>query len=955
VTAPPADSATDTASKAGVAEQPVVINVNPMTRKQSSSAIPEDMRKTFVSETETAAAQHTHSEKKAASFMDKDTESEDDTDGGEHASTVPFRNDDGSKGDNFKRQFEDLQAEDVQIKRQLEDLQIKTIFSLVEHLDIEVGGLASEKKLLFLTNNQARKFDFTNIERVLQAMDISPMPVSTSVVNHVIVSGSLTDSSVLRPQQLVINLFTSFNYCFQSSPAKWGLMGHFRSPNSGSGTITHKLHAELDDGAVDDTDIRLVRFLQECVLPVAVQTNALVLVHSDGCSLSHAFSQLCASETQKNGGSLPFTVMCISSVFSVHAQSNTPGSTAYALKQSSRRWRDSHHAVHQCATAGHGDEWSAFTADDIPFGATHNIIVDGITNGKMDYSARNLFKNALVQRISEDLPSIAIQTMCGGSAVIQQLHDYTSRGMPLLLLDSRLSWQRQHAAAAGSLPDNADTRHRSGSRKSLLRQQSALTASQEPCDLATARKAVVQLQDDLEESGVTNGYLMSSLAYLHTTFGKQLKQEKADEVVQSTRTHIVPLWSIIDKLQAQDEHALEDDKYCNYEMALEVAQIAQEQHNKELKSVHLHERIRLEQVLAAVDAIPSEEATAAQLSTVVRKASRMWAAYLSSDGKNEELCGKCPEGHELHGFFKVVPRFRNGHLWQRLISVEDTGDSAKVQAALVVFRTFISDWKEAVSARELASSATLSREEYFGIIGLMQSPCVYSANLSSTVEISQCIASVAKIDRLPSANTLQAQIILRSCWDNVDIFSNIAERCKSITKALYVILLALGIATTTISICWANGLINEEHLNYLVLVLSVAGSVITTVVSFANPGQRWQQLRGAALAVESEVWMFRTRSGAYTVNNKVGVGRFSRKPERQLMDVLEAVTQHVSKSASIMETTFFSQYDMFGKAKSPGFYTHGQYQGSRSCGTFRSSCVADDHKKPLKVRACACS
>jgi hypothetical protein len=66
-----------------------------------------------------------------------------------------------------------------------------------------------------------------------------------------------------------------------------------------------------------DTEHRVVRFLRECVMPVAISTGALVLLGQTNCSLSRAFGHMCQVEADKCGGKLPSTVMFISNAVGV--------------------------------------------------------------------------------------------------------------------------------------------------------------------------------------------------------------------------------------------------------------------------------------------------------------------------------------------------------------------------------------------------------------------------------------------------------------------------------------------------------------------------------------------------------------------------------------------------------------------------------------------------------------
>ena len=70
--------------------------------------------------------------------------------------------------------------------------QIKTIYTLVEDVTVEHGGAGLHKKLLFLTNKQARAMNVSDMDRIFNALEIAPRP------------------------KLVVNLFGSFAYAFGS-------------------------------------------------------------------------------------------------------------------------------------------------------------------------------------------------------------------------------------------------------------------------------------------------------------------------------------------------------------------------------------------------------------------------------------------------------------------------------------------------------------------------------------------------------------------------------------------------------------------------------------------------------------------------------------------------------------------------------------------------------------------
>ena len=139
----------------------------------------------------------------------------------------------------------------------------------------------------------------------------------------------------------------------------------------------------------------------------------------------------------------------------------------------------------------------------------------------------------------------------------------------------------------------------------------------------------------------------------------------------------------------------------------------------------------------------------------------------------------------------------------------------------------------------------------------------------------------------------------------------------------------------------------------LVTGLSLAGAATAAMSSFFDPGNRWMQLRGAALNLEAEIWRFRARCGPYALSGSNWLQ--SRAAEQHLLESVESIAQHVAKAASVSDTSFFARFEVFGKAvensKNLSWYRHGQYPGCRSDGTFGAN-VGDDHHSPVPVSAC---
>ena len=80
-----------------------------------------------------------------------------------------------------------------------------------------------------------------------------------------------------------------------------------------------------------------------------------------------------------------------------------------------------------------------------------------------------------------------------------------------------------------------------------------------------------------------------------------------------------------------------------------------------------------------------------------------------------------------------------------------------------------------------------------------------------------------------------------------------------------------------------------------------------------------------ALAIESEIWKFRTRTGTYTTKQITNAGSFSNEAEEKLKTFLEDMKSHVLKSASILETAMFASMEMFDYPESAQKYNHGKF------------------------------
>ena len=180
-----------------------------------------------------------------------------------------------------------------------------------------------------------------------------------------------------------------------------------------------------------------------------------------------------------------------------------------------------------------------------------------------------------------------------------------------------------------------------------------------------------------------------------------------------------------------------------------------------------------------------------------------------------------------------------------------------------------------------------------GHLGSLRQLAIHARNLRYH-RILPCpspLAKIARIDRLPPDNTLGGLNAIQFAWDVVDICNYVADFMKKTTKASFVTLLALGLTIGSLTVVQLNepGLIDIEDLNLMTASLALASGFIAGLTSIFDPWQKWTRLRGAALAIESEIWRFRTRTGVYTEDG----GDMVETPELILKTRVESIYQQV--------------------------------------------------------------
>ncbi len=149
--------------------------------------------------------------------------------------------------------------------------------------------------------------------------------------------------------------------------------------------------------------------------------------------------------------------------------------------------------------------------------------------------------------------------------------------------------------------------------------------------------------------------------------------------------------------------------------------------------------------------------------------------------------------------------------------------------------------------------------EWISLHSIISSKYTYSKSLYDLNGINAALGEVAKIDRLPAGNTLEASLLLQKAWDCVDYYSVKADQYKMVAKLSHIFLLAVGVGVVACGVVRVQytEMFSERELSSYILLLSILSALGTSFVAYCNPSLRWQQLRSSALEIESEIWMFR--------------------------------------------------------------------------------------------------
>lgn len=828
-------------------------------------------------------------------------------------------------------------AELTKVQEKLDKIEIKTLSGKVRTIDKSLLGNSSTElpaatKLLFLTSRQAEDFDFQeSFSTLLHELDI---PTPGLVINVLPSEGGLSLNNV------------------QFMQSKFDL----------------KRYSELDTQSLLATDRRMKTFVTECVLQVAIDNNALILINDTSCALSRAFAEVLGKYSSTVQGKLPFTLLHIGMVtdacrdpacFAYSLRSHIPACWEKSAARSAKiKKQDGFRYGTKRREPGSAHCYQFDGGPDIIPGANAYIMIETLdSDGNETNVAWESFVSKFVQQqVKYGWPNITFGT---GNCDIQAAgHAFVDRGLPLMFLDSRLPPGHQAVFSAGSQPSSDTERGADGYATTF----------------EDAQQDLESLEYELIRRGGTNWYNVSTFGHLHAVYNHVIRREEASKAAssrmkdpkmildaKSQKGKFIGEVIVLHERAAastndQDHVALHPSD--THDPANEATKLYRNLWVLRKKIYNRWALLLLKEVwMYKLDEIEQDDISGLSDWLMQRSLDcRLYCPNMEGSGLlDTPLPNLIPTLMKLYGPGTNQPYFveKLGHAENclglpgtRKLSVvvlcvdtdvvQPSMLSTVLQATRQVLEQMQTHLEQVISQNDL-SPVELLCDDQPALRKLITDPKLYHGNLNNVQALKETIQQIATSSRLPDRNSEQAVRILKQVWDAVDIFSAEANYSKQITKTSYITLLLIGMTITLVTVSSLNspqmvqidgadycpdGLGNytqcpedewwhfdDDARSNIVVTLSLTMSLLGSITAYLDPQQKWTVLRGAALELTSEVWKFRLRTGPYAM-----VNGSSKHAEQYLQQYLASIKEHVQKSASVSESNFYGKFEIFGGA-----------------------------------------
>ena len=320
----------------------------------------------------------------------------------------------------FKEEFE--KHGKVTSDKEIDEMKIQTMFKMVDECRVSTEGKDVIKKVVYLTNTQASKFDEDMMGRFLSALDIGEPKFVIKLIDS---EGIASQMRLAHPEKI-------------------------DDPTSlfGSSTFNSSEISSNDERVVEQ---QILLFMKSCVLPLALQTKALIIVSgSNDCYLTAALARVAVQEQARYGKNCPFTVIATASEIEVHAKAVSDkacdaSAVAQQIARASPTWARAAWPINEVYTTKKLRGREKLPKADLTPAAECYIIFESYDPpqiaageravGELNNSPQKQFETTLLQYLTRKLPCVAITALKAthGNAFVM---DLANRGIPILMLDA---------------------------------------------------------------------------------------------------------------------------------------------------------------------------------------------------------------------------------------------------------------------------------------------------------------------------------------------------------------------------------------------------------------------------------------------------------------------------------------------------------------------------------------
>ena len=188
---------------------------------------------------------------------------------------------------------------------------------------------------------------------------------------------------------------------------------------------------------------RLTNFFKEVLLPLAAETNAIILCSAKTSDiLSATLAEVLPLFTAKFGGKLPFTVFGIAPAINFAWQTlEAHNSLAAEMATKSKNWQKGLAKIEAARQKDKGEDRGKWPREDVQPGLGNYIFVESVSGKSSDKWHKDLvplvaFQNELLQALASTLPTLCVRTGASNQSVPLTANvQLASRDIPVLMLD----------------------------------------------------------------------------------------------------------------------------------------------------------------------------------------------------------------------------------------------------------------------------------------------------------------------------------------------------------------------------------------------------------------------------------------------------------------------------------------------------------------------------------------